>query len=68
MDVDVDAPEPVAAAADRRGGFARRPAGYARFVRLSHTLFSLPLLVAGTVLGAAGIPSARTLALALLAG
>ncbi len=46
----------------------RRLAGYARFVRLSHTLFSLPLLVAGTVLGAGGIPSARTLALALLAG
>jgi len=41
---------------------------YLRFVRFEHTLFSLPLLFAGTLLGAGGFPSARLLLLVLLAG
>ena len=38
------------------------------FVRFEHTLFSLPLLLAGAILGARGLPAARTLALILVAG
>ncbi len=38
------------------------------FVRFEHTLFSLPLLLAGAVLGARGLPAGRTLALIVIAG
>ncbi len=38
------------------------------FVKFEHTLFSLPVIVAGAVLAARGWPDARTLALILLAG
>lgn len=41
---------------------------WARFVRFEHTLFSLPLLFAGVVLGAGGVPSLRLLLLVLAAG
>ncbi|MBK8232213.1 MAG: 4-hydroxybenzoate octaprenyltransferase [Candidatus Eisenbacteria bacterium] len=38
-----------------------------RFVRVSHTLFSLPLVVAGLWIGAGGWPTARVFACGLLA-
>ena len=37
------------------------------FIKVSHTLFSLPLVFAGLFLGAGGWPDARTLVLALVA-
>jgi len=37
------------------------------FIKVSHTLFSLPLVFAGLFLGAGGWPAPRTLALALVA-
>jgi len=40
---------------------------YSRFVRLSHTVFSLPLVFGGILIGAGGLPSLRTLLLCLLA-
>ena len=40
---------------------------YASFVKLEHTVFSLPLIIAGTVLHANGWPSMRLLGLILLA-
>jgi len=47
-------------------GFLARAA---RLVQIEHTLFALPILVAGVLLGAGGaVPSARVLALALAAG
>lgn len=49
---------------------ARRGAGladYARFVRFSHTLFSLPLILAGMLIAARGWPDLRTLLLILAA-
>jgi len=57
----------------RAGGRAPGdPAGrlrtWGRFVRFEHTLFSLPLLFAGLVLGAGGVPSWRLLLLVLVAG
>lgn len=39
----------------------------ASFIKVSHTLFSLPLVFAGLFLGADGWPDARTLVLALVA-
>ena len=41
---------------------------YSRFVRLEHTVFSLPLLYAGAWLGAGGWPGWRLAGLILLAG
>ena len=40
---------------------------YASFVKIEHTVFSLPLIFAGTVLGAHGWPSGRVIALILAA-
>lgn len=40
---------------------------YARFIKLEHTIFSLPLIYAGAWLGAGGRPSVRLLGLMLLA-
>jgi 4-hydroxybenzoate polyprenyltransferase len=40
---------------------------YAGFVKLEHTIFSLPLIYAGALLGAGGWPSPRLLGLILLA-
>jgi len=40
---------------------------YAGFVKIEHTIFSLPLIYAGTLLGAHGRPSARVLLLILVA-
>jgi 4-hydroxybenzoate polyprenyltransferase len=45
-----------------------RVATWASFVKFEHTLFSLPLLYAGAVIGAGGLPEARTAALILGAG
>ena len=55
------------------GGAPQTPAGrlrtWGRFVRFEHTLFSLPLLFAGVLLGAGGIDvPLRLLGLVLLAG
>ncbi len=41
---------------------------YGRFVKMEHTLFSLPLLFSGAVLAGGGLPSARLSALIILAG
>ncbi len=41
---------------------------YASFVKLEHTFFTLPLLFAGALLGARGVPSARLLLLIVAAG
>lgn len=41
---------------------------YASFIKLEHTLFSLPLLFAGAVLAEGSLPSLRTLGLILIAG
>lgn len=41
---------------------------YARFLKLEHTLFSLPLLYAGAFLAARGLPDSRLLLLILVAG
>jgi 4-hydroxybenzoate polyprenyltransferase len=38
------------------------------FVKFEHTLFSLPLLIAGAFLGAGGVPEARPLAWVVVAG
>ena len=43
-------------------------ARYARFVKVEHTLFSLPMLFAGALLGARSFPSSRTVVLIVLAG
>ncbi len=45
-----------------------RVATWASFVKFEHTLFSLPLLYAGAVVGAAGLPGTRTALLILGAG
>lgn len=47
---------------------APRAATWARFVKLEHTLFSLPMLFAGAWLAARGFPGFRILALIVLAG
>lgn len=49
------------------GGAIARLGDYARFVRLSHTLFSLPLVIAGMMIGAGGWPPGRGVALILVA-
>src|SRR5437762_12716622 len=41
---------------------------YSRFVKVEHTLFSLPLLFSGAVLAAGRLPSARLSLLIVLAG
>ena len=41
---------------------------YANFIKFEHTLFSLPLIFAGTFLAAKGMPSWKLLVLILLAG
>jgi len=41
---------------------------YANFIKLEHTLFSLPLIFAGAVLAANGVPSLRAIVLIILAG
>ncbi len=46
---------------------ASRLKTYASFVKLEHTIFSLPLIYAGALLGSGGWPSARLLVLILLA-
>ena len=48
-------------------GAIARLGDYARFVRLSHTLFSLPLVIAGMMIGADGWPPGRAVALVLVA-
>ena len=45
-----------------------RLATYARFVKIEHTLFSLPMLFAGACLAARGFPGWRLLGLIVLAG
>jgi len=46
---------------------AQRLGVYAGFIKLEHTFFSLPVIVAGAVIGAGGWPSARLLLLIVLA-
>jgi 4-hydroxybenzoate polyprenyltransferase len=41
---------------------------YARFVKVEHTVFSLPMLFAGAWLAAAGYPGTQTILLIILAG
>lgn len=41
---------------------------YARFLKLEHTLFSLPILYAGAFLAVRGVPSPKVLILILIAG
>ena len=41
---------------------------YANFIKFEHTLFSLPLIFAGTFLAAKGVPDWRLLVLIVLAG
>ena len=41
---------------------------YANFIKFEHTLFSLPLIFAGTFLAAKGLPSWKLLVLIILAG
>lgn len=50
------------------GTAASRLATWASFVKFEHTLFSLPLLYAGAVVAADGLPDARTALLILAAG
>lgn len=57
----------MASSALARRGPLEAVANFSSFVRVSHTLFSLPLVVAGLLLGARGIPSARVAILGLLA-
>jgi len=45
-----------------------RLAHYSRFIKVEHTLFSIPLLFSGAVLAAGGWPSGRLLAWILVAG
>src|SRR5262245_41615357 len=45
-----------------------RVATYARFVKLEHTVFSLPMLFGGAWLAARGTPGLRPLLLIVLAG
>lgn len=60
--------EPKRAAADRVPVDARPSlSDYARFVRISHTLFSLPLVLSGMWIAADGWPTTRTLLLILIA-
>jgi 4-hydroxybenzoate polyprenyltransferase len=40
---------------------------YARFVKIAHTVFSLPMVIAGLLIGARGWPGARVFLLALAA-
>jgi len=47
---------------------ASRPLTWASFVKLEHTLFSLPVLFGGAVLAAAGMPEPMTLVWITLAG
>jgi 4-hydroxybenzoate polyprenyltransferase len=47
---------------------ASRPLTWASFVKLEHTLFSLPVLFGGAVLAAAGMPEPMTLVWIALAG
>lgn len=47
---------------------AQRLATWSRFVKLEHTIFSLPMLVAGGWLAADGFPGWRVLGLIVLAG
>ncbi len=49
-------------------GILRRMPALLSFVKFEHTLFSLPLLVAGAVLAARGLPAAAPLAWILVAG
>ena len=46
---------------------ASRLTTYARFIKLEHTIFSLPLIYAGALLGADGVPSLRQAGWILLA-
>jgi len=41
---------------------------YAKFIKVEHTLFSLPLILCGTFLASWGLPSLKLLALIILAG
>ncbi len=45
-----------------------RISSYSRFVKVEHTLFSLPLLFSGAILAAGHLPSPRLSALIILAG
>lgn len=45
-----------------------RLATYGRFVTIEHTVFSVPVILAGTLLAAGGWPGARVLLLIILAG
>ena len=58
---------PPAAGATGGGVIENRLKTYASFIKLEHTIFSLPLIFAGTLLNARGWPSARVLGLILLA-
>jgi 4-hydroxybenzoate polyprenyltransferase len=48
-------------------GWAASLAVYGRFVKIAHTVFSLPMILAGMLVGASGWPSPRILLLALAA-
>src|SRR5258708_7612174 len=45
-----------------------RLATYVRFVKMEHTLFSLPLLFSGAILAKGHLPSSRLSGLSILAG
>lgn len=51
-----------------RSTLRERGRAYVRFIKIEHTLFSLPVLLAGAILAARGLPDWRTLVLVLLAG
>ena len=46
----------------------RKILNFGNFIKVEHTLFSLPLILSGTFLAARGIPDLRTLILIILAG
>jgi 4-hydroxybenzoate polyprenyltransferase len=51
----------------QRRGVTGSIRAYGHFVRVSHTLFSLPLVIGGMLIGARGTPSARVFLLVLAA-
>ncbi|MBL0058006.1 MAG: UbiA family prenyltransferase [Elusimicrobia bacterium] len=60
--------KPVLAHESRVAVWSERLKTYARFLKLEHTLFSLPILFSGSLLAHEGLPGWRISALILLAG
>jgi len=56
------------AAAGRHVSTAKRAGNWASFVKVEHTLFSLPVMVAGAVLAAGALPDLAVLGWILMAG